>query len=173
MKKAFIISVLLMVTTIISAQTKAERKQLKEIKAQKEYLETKTLINSRIFAFEGEWVTPSGGGSINLIGNTNYLKVSKDSVNAYLPYFGVVHSGIGYGGGGLKFNAPMKNYKVEFNDKKKRIRIKFESKNSSERFDVVLSVFYGGNASLSITGSHRSNISYQGKVSSVKEEDEK
>ncbi len=173
MKKIFISTVLLVFVTIVSGQTKSDKKKIKKEKAEKEYVAIKKMIDSKAFVFEGDWANPTRGTMINLIGNANYLKISKDSVDVYLPYFGVLHSAVNYGsGGGLKFNTLFKNYSVKYNDKKKRVRIKFESKNKSELFNMMLDVYGGGSASLSVSGSHRNSISYNGVVSEVKKEED-
>src|SRR5688572_13994282 len=63
------------------------------------------LITEQSFEIESLWAQPmattaynqavngllppgSTSGQINLIGNTNYLRIVKDSASAYLPYFG-------------------------------------------------------------------------------------
>ena len=100
------------------AQSKKEEKA--EI-AENEFVKTKKLIDSEQYTFNADWAITSGGRRINLIGNPNYVKINKDSVDVVLPYFGVAHSAnptLG-GDGGIKYNGTASNYKVKVNDKKK------------------------------------------------------
>ena len=155
----------------LNAQTKAEKKALKEEADLKGYENIQSLIDSNSYEFEAEWATTQGGKRINLIGNSGFLKVKDLKANASLPYFGVAQS-ISYGGdGGIKFESDLKDYNVERVDKKKKLIIKGKTLNSRENFEIVLTVFQNGNASLFVSSLSRNGISYDGKVKpiSVKE----
>ncbi len=146
-------------------QSRLERKELKEEKSQKEYFEIKKFVESRMYKFEVDRVTPVRFPSIIFSGDGYYLTIHKDRVDTYLPYFGVRHSGGGFGeSGGIEFNDSVEDYKVEYDDDKKRIIVKFTSGNKGERFDVTLSVFKNGSSSLSINSTSRSRISYSGHL---------
>src|SRR5690606_34557078 len=89
------------------------------------------LIAEQSFEIESRWAQPmttnaynqavngllppgSTAGQINLVGNTNYLRMDKDSISAYLPYFGERQMGGNYGGtnGGIEFEGVPKNLKI-------------------------------------------------------------
>ncbi len=168
MKRIFLTVLFFALIIPLNAQSK---KELKKQKAEKEYAATKELINSKNFVFEADWATTQGGKRINLTTNPNFLKVKGDQVSADMPYFGVAQSAIGYGGGdtGIIFEETPKKYNVEFNDKKTKAVIKFDANNKSESFNVILHVYKNGNASLSISSSKRNSISYDGKITAIKD----
>jgi hypothetical protein len=167
MKKIFIAALFFVLIIPVNAQSK---KELKRQKAEEEYAALKELINSKNFIFEADWTTTQKGNRINLTTNPNFLKIEGDQVTADMPYFGVAHTAIGMGSGeaGIKFEGNPKDYKVEFNDKKLKAIIKFDATNKSENFDVILSVYKSGSASLNITSSKRNSITYDGRITEIK-----
>ena len=103
------------------------------------------------------------------INNSRYLKIENDCVNTFLPYFGVLHSNVGnYGNGSISINNAIESYKVFYNDVKKKISIKLKGYKNLEAFNIILEVYVGGAASLSIFGSNRSTICYDGIIHKVK-----
>jgi len=167
MKKVFFTALFVCFITSISAQSKTTKAQTKKEKAKRMYGQTKALISSGAFEFTGTWAFPLGGGRINLIGNPNNLEIKKDSVQAFLPYFGVIQAGgVDYRGqGGIRFDDRMENYLVDFNDAKKRITITFNARSKKENFQVVLTIHKNRNASLVATGLYRNAIRYNGEIS--------
>jgi len=173
MKKVVLLFVsLLFVSTTLIGQTKAEKKALKAEAAQKEYTKMKTLIESGIYTFVAEWANSQRGGRINMMGNPNYLKMDNENVDAFLPYFGVVQAPSMSGNAGVEFSGPVTNYRVDYNDKKQKVLIRFKAKNSSESFNLTLTVFQNGNASLNLSSSGRNSISYDGKVKETEKTNE-
>ncbi|MDH7445549.1 DUF4251 domain-containing protein [Aquimarina sp. 2201CG14-23] len=155
----------------MQSQTRAERKQQKEEKANIDYSAAKTLIESGTYSFEAIWANPSGGTRFSLIGNPNYLRVDNNNAAGFFPYFGVLHSLTNYGrtSAGIEFDSSIENYKVDFNDKKRKITVKFRSRNKSEWFDVIVKVYANSSAFVSITGSNRNNMSYDGQITKLEE----
>lgn len=152
-----------------SIKGKFSLKKIKETKAKAEYLNMINLIESKSYIFEAEKVNPMGGANISIKGEGDYLKIDNDCVNTFLPYFGVLHSNAGnYGNGSIKINNAIESYKVFYNDVKKKISIKFKGYKNLEAFNIMLEVYIGGTASLSIFGSNRSTICYDGIIHKVK-----
>ncbi len=134
------------------------------------YNALKDLLTSRNFEIENEWAYPSGGGNINLIGNTNFIRFQGDSVEIYLPYFGVRHSGGGYDGeGGIKYKGLAKKFEIVEKPAKGNIEVEFEVDKSGETLNFYISLFPNDNARTVVNTSQRSTISYQGKLSEIKE----
>jgi len=170
MKKTIIICLAFIASMhFVNAQTKAEKKEAKEEKAQNEYEATQALINSNAYVFEATWARTQKGRRINLVGNPNYLKINNNTSKAQLPYFGVVQS-VPYGGdGGISFESELSEYKVEKNDKKKKIIITYKAGNTSEQYSLTLTVYHSGSASLFINSISKNGITYDGMVTSAKE----
>lgn len=172
MKKLTVLFIgLALVSNVLVAQTKAEKKALKAEAAQKGYAKMKAMIDSGIYTFVADWANSQRGGRINLTNNPNYLKMDNENSDAYLPYFGVVQVPSMSGNAGIEFSGPVRNYQVEYNDKKQKALIRFNAKNSSESFNLTLTVFHNGNASLALSSSGRNSISYDGKVKETEKPD--
>lgn len=139
---------------------------------QEGYSELKELVASRNFEIENEWANPVGGGRIILIGNPNHIKFQGDSVDVYLPYFGVRHSGGGYNNseGGLKYKGPVREFEVFEKPDKGRIEMEFETDNKGEILEFYITLFPGNNATTNVNTTQRTTISYQGEIREIKED---
>ncbi len=134
----------------------------------KEFEEMRALVESREFLIENQWANPLSAGNINLIGNPNFIRFQKDSVDLFLPYFGVRHSGGGYNSeGGLKYEGALQNLEIAENEK--NIRIKFDANQENENLNFTVTVFPNGNAHTSVTSSQRNTISYRGEIEDLPE----
>ncbi len=164
MKKIILTILLLSFIIPLSAQSRKEKKKIKEEKEIEEYVSLKDFVDSNKVNFEADWATTNTGKRINLIGNSNYLKIDNKETDIYLPFFGTAHSGsVGFGGnGGIEFKGAMDNYSVKFNDKKRLATIKFSAKEKSENFDFTLTLYGNKNANLTVSSNSRSNMNYSG-----------
>lgn len=134
--------------------------------------ELKELVQSRQFEIEHDWAQPITGNQINLIGNPNYIRFLRDSVELFLPYFGIRHQGGNYGGrdGGIEFEGVPENLKIIEAENNKSIAIEFEAEENQENFDFRIVLFSNGRASTSVNTSDRSAISYRGFVNNLPED---
>lgn len=129
------------------------------------------LVNSREFEIEHQWVRPSWGGSINLIGNTNFIRFKGDSVNVFLPYYGERYAGGGYGSeGGIVYKGPVKNLKISTKKEDQEIVLEFEAQQGIESLHFYLKLFSNSNVSTNVTSSERATISYSGKITPLPKE---
>lgn len=164
---------LLVSTNILTAQTKEEKKVMKEKKTLEQYNAAKALINSASYSFEAQWATTQRGKRINLASNPNSLIIVNNNAKADLPYFGVAQN-IPYGGdGGINFDREMEDYQVTFDDKKHKVNIRFKVKNKSESFSIILTIYNSESASLSINSNNRNSINYDGTISPIEKKEEK
>ena len=123
------------------------------------------LVNSGEFEIENDWAVPLRSPTINLIGNSNFIRFKGDSVALFLPYFGVRHSGGGYGtAGGIEYEGPAKELYIAENMAKNNILIKFVGRQGSEHLQFIITLFSKGNSSTSVNSSERDPISYWGNV---------
>ncbi len=130
---------------------------------------TKELVDSRQFEIQHEWLNPMSGNRINLIGNPNFIRFKKDSVNLFLPFFGERFAGGGYNDeGGIIYNGPLKDLEISSDEKDAQI-IKFSTKQDTEDLNFTITVYPEGNVNTRVNSSHRSFISYQGKIGELKE----
>ncbi|WP_299554462.1 DUF4251 domain-containing protein [Seonamhaeicola sp.] len=153
--------------------------------AEKEAL--KTLINERHFTVEYDWAYPfpraavqqiSGllrpgdtPNSINLIGNSNFLTISGDSIKSHLPFYGERFFNAGYSDtdGPITFNGLISDYQLKEN-KNGSYDMSFDAKNSDENFNVVITLFPGLRSHLLLRGNTRAQIRYSGRAQAIKDE---
>ena len=168
MKKTIILLfVLALFSTQITAQTKEEKKEQKELKAQKEYDAMKELVDSKSFEFTADWISTSGS-RISIASGSNTITISQDSTIGAMQYFGTVTS-IGFSGSeGVRFDNIMKNYKVNFNDRKKKISVSYSVKNKSENYNINLSIYNSGKTYADVYSNSKSSVTYDGNVIAVK-----
>ncbi|AUS06747.1 DUF4251 domain-containing protein [Pseudotamlana carrageenivorans] len=105
------------------------------------------------------------GGSVNLIGNSNFLTISGDSITSYLPYFGERQMGGSYGGDDsvIAFKGLMKNYNVT-QKKDSSYDISFEAQSKSENFQVNITLFPNLKSEMILRGNKRTAIRYSSLV---------
>ena len=166
MKKVslIIVALLLIVSNPILAQSK---KELKKQAEQKVYTNTKKLIEGGIYTFEATSANTQKGRRIDLTTSFNSLKINNAHAIADLPFFGVSQVSSFKGDGGIKFDTDNIDYKIEHNNKKNRITIKFKAKNKTEVFDLFLTVYADASASLNASSSQRDFMSYRGAIKEV------
>lgn len=142
----------------------------------------KKIVNSKNFRIESDWAYPqttnamqqvlntgilgpgNNAGSISLIGNSNFLEISGDSVRSYLPYFGERQMHVGYANrdSAIELQGLMTDYHVS-EQRKGGFDIRFEAQGaSSERYNVTIRLFTDLSTNLLITSTSRFPISYRG-----------
>ena len=164
-KVVFIIAALLIVIANPTfAQSKKELKKQAELK---EYNKTKKLIQGGVYTFEATSANTQKGRRIDLTTSSNSLKINNVNAIADLPFFGFSQVSSFKGDGGIKFDSENVDYKIEYNDKKQRIIIKFKAKNKVETFDLFLTVYSDTTTTLNVSSSQRDFMSYRGNVKEV------
>jgi len=126
----------------------------------------KNLIDSQNFVFKATMVVPLGGRSRQLTSDYD-LKVSKEAVVSYLPYFGRAYSATPGATGGVEFTSKDFQYNIKEN-KKGGWDITIKPKDTHDVRELFLTVFKNGTANLMVTSNNRQNISYYGYVSESK-----
>lgn len=151
-------------TTVVGQEK--NKKQIREEKKVELQKQISLLVESKEFVFNVQRVIPQGARTFNPTSAYN-VEFHSDSINSYLPYIGRGFSGIGYGGDeGMIFAGRPRVYTLE--KTKKAYQIKAEVKGKNDTFSMVLSVFFEGNAYLTINSNNRSPISYDGEIEAFK-----
>jgi hypothetical protein len=141
----------------------------KQIKQQEKATRITNKINDRKYTFIAEYVQPLGGIQRYLTSDYD-LRVTKDSVIAFLPYFGRVYMDVPYNStdDGIKFTSTKFDYKIE--PKKKGgwiITIKLNDVRRTSQ--LILEAFPGGSATLQATSNSRDAITFLGYIKDDKE----
>tara|TARA_B100000949_G_C14165509_1_gene401017 strand:- start:434 stop:919 length:486 start_codon:yes stop_codon:yes gene_type:complete len=151
------IKLILLFTFMISGAINAQSKASK-------FEDLKALIESKNYRFVGNWAYPMRGGNINLIGNPNSLTVSKDSVDIFLPFFGVSRLSHYNTSGGFEYEGAIEDYKVEYDDNKQKVTITFNVHPNIERLDVTITASSQDAANIDVISSHRDIMRYKGDL---------
>ena len=146
------------------------------------------IIKNKSFEIESSWAYPQnstatqqvlnsgllgpGGSSsaINLIGNSNFLRISGDSITSYLPYYGERQMQVNYGGGdsAIQFDGLLEDYRV-IKNKNDSYTLSFRAKSKSEDFNCNITIFSNLKSNIMLNGASRFSISYTGNV--IRKED--
>lgn len=124
-------------------------------------------IDSQQYIFNAQYATPMSGQQKYLTGDY-VLKVSKDTIVCYLPYFGRAYTATAYNAdGGLKFTTTNFDYKIS-NKKKNRWDIIITPKDGQDVQTLDLTIFSNGNADLRVNSNNRQSISFSGYITQNK-----
>ena len=120
-------------------------------------------VEGQHYTFLAERAIPMGGKSINL--NYNYnLKVSKDTVTAYLPYFGRAYvAPTSSDDSGIKFTST--DFEYTTSDKKKGMwNISIKIKDNQKGYQLSLNIGDNGRATLNVHDNQRQSITFYGQM---------
>jgi hypothetical protein len=139
-----------------------------------------TLIENDTINIESEWAYPinaalinrigllpagSGAGNINLVGTPNSFKKIADSLYIDLPYFGERQMGGGYNDSpGIKFEGKPDKIVHSFDNEKGVHQYNIDARNKTESFQFQVNIYPNLKAEIRVNSTHRSNISYTGKI---------
>lgn len=157
----------------VNAQETA-KKSKKELKAEKkaqQIEEIKAIVEGKTFVFKARNANPMRGKTINL--TTDYdVKITKDSIYSYLPYFGVAYTA-SYGGteSPMIFEKPFETFDME--NTKNGYLIKVSAKNSNDRLEYSFNISESGSTTLNVSSLNRQSISYYGNLEKIKEKEKK
>lgn len=130
----------------------------------------RSLVDSKEFVFDVNRASPLGLPSISVFAIDNYVRVQKDSTQGFLPYFGEIRLGGGYGeGSAIEFDSEIRDYKVKTKRNGKGIIVTFNTKSPHERFDFTLFITKSKSTSVVVKSAHRSSITYYGVIRDLDE----
>jgi hypothetical protein len=144
------------------AQTTKKDRQAKKV------ADVKEMIENNNYVFHAEFANPMRGGNINLTSEYD-LRVGKDTLVAYLPYFGRAYQApMDPTDGGIHFTSTRFTYTKQQNKKGGwDIYVKPSDAKGVEK--MFLSISEDGYASLQVTSSQRDPISFQGYIEKKKQ----
>lgn len=151
---------------VVNGQNTKKDKQVAKMEA------VKKIVNEQHFLFTANYVNPQRGGSHPLTSDYD-LKVTKDTITAFLPYFGRAYvAPINPAEGGIKFTSTNFVYNSKNNKAGNwEILIKPKLNNINDLKDVQqlrLYISTGGYASLSVISTNREPISFNGYIEEIK-----
>lgn len=121
------------------------------------------MINSGRFTFMAERVNPMRGTSRNLT-SVYDVKINKDTVDCYLPYFGRAYQApMDPSQGGLMFKSLDFSYNITLSNKDEW-QVYIDPRDNSQVQQMIFHVFGNGNATLNVQSTHRDPISFYGHI---------
>jgi hypothetical protein len=151
------LSVILYSVTSLYAQASIEQKETQQADPYK------ALIAAQNYSFVAQRAVPLSMPPRQLMSDYE-LKITKDSIVAYLPYYGKT-TAFAVGSDAAGFNFTAKNFKYTQSEKKKGgWNVKISFKDAGNVNQMNLNVSSTGYTSLEVTSSDRESISYNGGI---------
>ncbi|HYW96306.1 MAG TPA: DUF4251 domain-containing protein [Bacteroidales bacterium] len=172
MKKiAIILTMLLMAVATVpsvyagpSQDKKAAREAKKKVrrdKLEQQYQQTASLVDSKSFVLEADWLSNQYGSRVPVTPNLNFIKVdSSDVVLQVGSNYGAGYNGVG----GITAEGRLTSWKVHRNDKKLTYHVQANVMTSIGVYDISLTVGSDGHAYATITGMRRGQLNYTGTL---------
>jgi len=146
--------------------------------AQTDKATTAKIVEAKTYTFVARSVTPLNtldiskvmskmpdamqGGVINLTETYYEVKVTPDSVVAFLPYYGRSFSApINQDDAGVKFNSKKFEYKSQ-KGKKRGWDTVIETKDAKENYRLAFNISDNGYVTLSLNSNNKQSVTYQG-----------
>jgi hypothetical protein len=160
-KLAFVMAISFLLLALASNQAQAQ--DSKEQHENKKQQATTELIESRHYTFIPATVLPTMGPTKQLTPDFE-LKIRKDTLESYLPYFGKVYmASLDMTRGPLDFKTSLFKYTIS-NRKKGGWDIVIAPHNAGDTRELFLTVSPDGYASLQVICNNRDPISFNGYI---------
>jgi hypothetical protein len=136
--------------------------------AQNDEVTIKNLVESQHFIFKAQTALPSGAASRQLESDYYDVRISKDTIISFLPYFGRSYSVGNYGSdGGIKFTSTKFSYSIT-KTKKGGWDISIKPKDANDVRELSLSISVSRTADLKVISDNRQPISFYGYITTLK-----
>ncbi len=144
---------------MIYGQEKKTKKQRQEEQAEK----VRKMVEDRDYKFSAQTALPMSGSTLNLTGGYD-LSVSKDTIVAYLPYFGRAYvAPMDNTQTGIQFESTKFEYERE-DAKKDGWNIYITPIDGQKRYELTLRVSSSGSATLMVNDDTRQSITFYGYI---------
>jgi hypothetical protein len=145
----------------------ANAQNSKQEKKAKQEAEIKKLLDSQNYVFKAQTAFPLGARSRQL--NYDYdLRITKEAVVSYLPYYGRAYSAAPGQSNGLDFTTKDFEYTIKENSKNDGWDITIRPKDTQQARELFLTAFKNGTANLQVTSNDKQNISFAGYITANK-----
>lgn len=145
--------------------TRQERKAAKEAIREAQFIYLDTLLRSRSFVLQADFLQNQYGDRIQVTPLLNFIQVNASDI--------VMQTGTsidrGFNGvGGVTAQGTMGSYKIVKNSKKSSYQLRFTVHSNIGSYDVSMTVTANQKARAEITGLSRGRIIYDGRVVALK-----
>ncbi len=163
MKKNSTVLVIIFSLFILSAKSVLAQGSTTQSDKELQKAQIQALVDAQHFSFIAQKAVPLEMPSRQLV--TDYeLKIDKDTIQAFLPYFGKTNSfNVGSTDNGINFKSG--NFKYTKQDKKKGgWNIKVVLKDAGDTKEVALNITSSGFATLEVSSENKQSISFNGYI---------
>lgn len=151
---------------VVIAQSAAAQSSAADKKAAKQ-AEIRNMVESQNYVFKAQSAMPMAGRTRQLTSDYD-LKIAKESIISYLPYFGRAYSApIDPSKGGIQFTSKNFDYTMT-PGKKDGWNVLIKPKDVSDVQQMNLSISSAGYANLQVTSTNRQPITFNGVVAAPK-----
>lgn len=173
MKKMHLFLWGVLLAMVLPAGAQKISKEEKTAQQGKSLAEARALLESRQFEVEILHVYPQGGGDVSRFNPRGKITVKDSVAEGHLPFFGRAYS-LPYGeGGGIEFDAPMKNPQVKTEKKKQSVTFSFSVPGKGDTYQITIETMGGDGCSVFLVSNNRTQISYSGKIRALEREGNK
>lgn len=157
-----LIYILLIFTSILAVKCSSTKSSTNNL----DKVVIENMINDHSFIFVAERMDPLRGRS-RILTSSYDVRVNKDSLVSYLPYFGRAYSApIDPTNIGTQFTSTNFTYQIQA-EKKNQWRISIVPKDVQSIQELAFTIFDNGNTTLNVTSTSRDQISYSGYLKKV------
>lgn len=168
MKKFLIVFKTILFFPLLAGITASAQNTDKQQKQNAKETSIKNLVDSQRYVFVAQSVTPMSGRTRQLTSQYD-LRVTRDTVAAFLPYFGRAYTAppIGSTEGGIKFTSKDFQYTA-----KEGIKggwdVYIQTKDANDTYRINLSISKTGYGNLQVNSNNRQPISFYGYIKKTK-----
>ena len=147
-------------------------KAAKAAQEEKAFREIQTLVNRKQFQIKIDRVYPQSGHDVSRFNPNGKITIKDSIAEGHLPFFGRAYN-LPYGeGGGIEFNAPMKDQGIQITEKRKKkfISFHFFVPDQNDVYQINIDIVSNGGCSINLTSNNRAHISYSGTISAIEEQ---
>jgi len=161
MKKMGILTLCALLAT--GSMLYAQEKKSKKERRQEKIEEVQKMVYAQEYKFVAQQALPMSGRSVILTPEYD-MTVTKDTVMAYLPFFGRAYvAPVHPLEGGIKFQTAKFDYKLQ-NAKKGGWTVDIAVREAQRLYDIKLHITATGSASLTVIDPTRQTISFHGNI---------
>ena len=161
MKKALIIS---LVTTFVFGLFSCSTSKLSpEVQEYQKKLQEQ--VETQNYRFVANYAIPRGNFQPRYLTSEYDLKISKDTVEAFLPYYGVAYEApVDLTGGGIKFTSKDFDYVLNHGKRPGNWIVNIRIKDQRREIILTLNIWENGDADLNVMNTSRQSIFFRGKI---------
>ena len=152
----------------LSVLSVSNAQDAKQDKKAKQEAQIKQIVDSQHYVFRAQTAYPLGRQSVLLTSEYD-LKITKDEVVSYLPYYGRAYAATpGSIDNGLNFTTKNFEYKSTPTKKDDGWEIVIKPKDTQQAREMLLTAFKNGSANLTVNSNDKQTISFSGYIVPIK-----